>query len=533
MNKRDLAKEKLVVKDMDENLKTLSSSDKLELLRLRCRTDFLTFARYITSEVSTSGVFQPFKVHGLIGSYLQKIGDGEKEFSRTAISLPPRTGKSLLISKVFPAWQLGRSPAAQFIMASYALKLSNENSRAVLDFVTSDAFKWIFPECPIDPEKCNLKFIRSGAGGLIMVGSALGGVTGFGFGVISEDDLPGVGILDDLLEDGNSIATMESTFSWAQTQFLTRGLPNNAIISMGTRFHVDDVIGRLLKADPDRWRELNVPALCTDEETDPLHRKLGESHWPEFFPVRELEAIKKQGEAVFDTLYQGRPMGEQGAIFKQPWFQFHDTNSSKYDFIYATIDTAYKAETRNDFTAVCIWGYHKKTRKVHLIHVILEKLEFPDLQKLIPQWMDRWGVRCLYMEGRANGIPLMQSFKADLNITVKELVPSKDKILRANAIAPIVENGRVSIYKNIPHLPERLSELMSFPFIKNDDFVDAFVYGVQVFRDEIMGGGTIHGGSRLKLPSYNHDYSSNSSKRSSLGVRGARGVGYKDGLRWM
>lgn len=531
MNKQDLRKEKLLVKEMEESLATLSSSDKLELLRLRCRTNFLTFARYITSEVPTSGIFQPFKVHELIGSYLQKIGDGDKEFSRTTISLPPRTGKSLLISKVFPAWQLGRSPSAQFIMASYALKLSNENSRAVLDFVTSDAFKWIFPECPIDPDKCNLKFIRSGAGGLIMVGSALGGVTGFGFGVISEDDLPGVGILDDLLEDGNSLATMESTFSWAQTQFLTRGLPNNAIISMGTRFHVDDVIGRLLKADPDRWRELNVPALCVDEEGDPLKRNLGESHWPEFFPVSELESIKKQGEAVFDTLYQGRPMGEQGAIFKTPWFQFHETNSENYAFIYATIDTAYKAETRNDFTAVCIWGYHKKTRKLHLIHVIMDKLEFPELQKMIPQWMERWNVRCLYMEGRANGIPLIQSFKVDLNIPVKELVPNKDKVLRANSVAPVVENERVSIYKNIPHLPERLSELTSFPFIKNDDFVDAFVYGVQVFRDEIMGGNMIHGGTRLKLPSFH--YAPVSQRKSSF-VNGPSNRGsHKSASKWL
>jgi predicted phage terminase large subunit-like protein len=529
MNKKELQKEKIMVQEMEKSITTLTNSDKIELLRLRCRTDFLTFARYVTSEVPTSGKFQPFKVHELIGSYLQKIGDGEKEFNRTAISLPPRTGKSLLISKVFPAWQLGRSPSAQFIMASYALKLSNENSRAVLDFVTSDAFKWIFPECPINPEKCNLKFIRSGAGGLIMVGSALGGVTGFGFGVISEDELPGVGILDDLLEDGNSIATMESTFSWAQTQFLTRGLPNNAIISMGTRFHVDDVIGRLLKADPDRWRELNVPALCTDEEGDPLGRKLGESHWPEFFPVFELESIKRQGEAVFDTLYQGRPMGEQGAIFKNPWFQFHETNYETYDFIYATIDTAYKAETRNDFTAVCIWGYHRRSRKLHLIHVIMEKLEFPDLQKLIPQWMDRWKVRCLYMEGRANGIPLMQSFKKDLNITVKELVPNKDKVLRANAVAPIVEDGRVSLYKNLPYLPERLSELTSFPFIKNDDFVDAFVYGVQVYRDEIMGAKAVHGGDRTRLPQMNSQVSH---RRPSLGINGVSGRTTREATKW-
>jgi predicted phage terminase large subunit-like protein len=159
----------------------------------------------------------------------------------------------------------------------------------------------------------------------------------------------------------------------------------------------------------------------------------------------------------------------------------------------------------------------------------MEKLEFPDLQRLIPQWMDRWKVRCLYMEGRANGIPLMQSFKKDLNITVKELVPNKDKVLRANAVAPIVEDGRVSLYKNLPYLPERLSELTSFPFIKNDDFVDAFVYGVQVFRDEIMGAKAVHGGDRVRLPQMNSQVSH---RRSSLGINGVSGRTAKGATKW-
>ena len=506
MNKVELIKEKSMVEEMEKALKSLSSIDKQELLRLKCRTHFLTFARYITSEVPIAGKFQPFKVHEVIGGHLQRIGDGDKEYKQSAISLPPRSGKSLLISKVFPAWQMGRSPTAQFIMSSYALQLTNENSRAVIEFISHEQFKWLFPECEIDREKCNLSAIRNGNGGLIKIASAGGNVTGFGFGTISDEELPGVGILDDLLADGNSAQTMETTFAWTQTQFLTRGLPNHSIISMGTRFHVDDVIGRLLKADPDRWRELNIPALCVDEENDILKRKLGESHWPEFFPTENLEALKKSiGDRDFNSLYQGRPAGEQGAIFKEFWFGSHEKNFGRYSYIFATIDTAYKAETSNDYTAICIWGFDKKSTKLHLVHYVLERMEFPEMEKLLPQLIKQWNIRAVYIEGRAAGMPLVQTLRRTTNISIKELVPNKDKVLRAHAIAPIVESGVVSLYENLPFLPERISELTSFPFIKKDDFVDAFVYGVTVYRDELMGGGAVHGGDRGKLPRLVHD----------------------------
>jgi predicted phage terminase large subunit-like protein len=507
MNKEELEKEKQAVRDMEEESRILTPLDRQELLRLKCRTDFLTYARFITHEVQIAGKFQSFPVHKVIGEYLQNVGDGNKEYSRTAISLPPRTGKSLLISKIFPSWQMGRSPTAQFIMSSYGLKLSNENAMAIIEYVCSEVFKWIFPECTIKRDKCNLSTIRNGEGGLIKISSAMTDITGFGFGVISEDDLPGVGILDDLLADGNSPTVMESTYAWTTVQFLSRGLPNHAIISMGTRFHTEDVIGRLIKADPDNWLELNVPALCTDEENDVLGRKLGESHWPEFFPTEILLGQKKViGDNAFNALYQGKPSGEQGAIFKNFWFSYHERNLARYSYVYATIDTAYKADRMNDYTAICIWGYSKSSeKKLQLIHYILDRMEFPDLEKAIPPLVKAWKIRCIYVEGRAQGVPLIQTLKKSLNISIKELVPNKDKVLRANAIAPIVESGVVSLYENLPNLADREAELTSFPYIKNDDFVDAFVYGVTVYRDELAGSGAVHGGQRPSLPRLVHD----------------------------
>lgn len=484
MDKQTLIEEKQMVKDLESRKSSLSKNELEELLRLKCRTDFLTYAKFITS-----GVFKPFPVHRVICDFIQKIADGEPEYRRTVISLPPRTGKSLLISKIFPSWQMGRSPLAQFIMSSYAMGLSQENSRSVLNYIKSDKFKWVFPECDIDSDKCNLTTIRNLNGGLIKVASAGGNVTGFGFGSITNEELPGIGILDDLLADGNSETIMESTFAWVQTQFLTRALPNNAIISMGTRFHKDDVTGRLISAAPEEWKILNVPALCTDEETDPLNRKLGESHWPEFFPVAALNVIRKNiGEKDFEALYQGNPITMGGAIFKHHWIQTYsyDHNSDqRYSYTYMTVDTACKDKTKNDYTSVCVWGYSKQNNEIHLIDVILDRFDFPDLLKEIKTYISLYRVRSIYIESVQTGAALAQTLKKTLNISVKELIPNKDKVLRANSIAPLVEAGYVRINENITNYEERIAELTSFPYIRRDDFIDAFVYGVMVLRDDI------------------------------------------------
>jgi hypothetical protein len=95
--------------------------------------------------------------------------------------------------------------------------------------------------------------------------------------------------------------------------------------------------------------------------------------------------------------------------------------------------------------------------------------------------------------------------RRELQIPIKEVVPTKDKVFRANEVAPIAEDGRVSIYANIPALGELLAELCAFPYTKHNDFVDSFCMGLKVYRDEIMGSAkTAHGGSRIPLPQLNH-----------------------------
>jgi predicted phage terminase large subunit-like protein len=152
-------------------------------------------------------------------------------------------------------------------------------------------------------------------------------------------------------------------------------------------------------------------------------------------------------------------------------------------------------------------------------------MEFPELLKALPLWMKTWKVRALYIEARASGLPLIQMLRKEIQIPVKEVIPVKDKVLRANEVAPVAEDGRVSIYSGIPDLGSLMSELTAFPYTKHDDFVDSFCSGLKVYRDEIMGSAkAAHGGSRIHLPTTN--YSGGQQRLTSRLGRGSVNTSY-------
>jgi predicted phage terminase large subunit-like protein len=152
-------------------------------------------------------------------------------------------------------------------------------------------------------------------------------------------------------------------------------------------------------------------------------------------------------------------------------------------------------------------------------------MEFPELLKAMPVWLKLWRVRALYVESRASGLPLLQMLRKELQIAVKEVVPTKDKILRANEVAPVAEDGRVSIYSEIPNLGDLMTELCAFPYAKHDDFVDSFCMGLKIYRDEIMGSAkAVHGGSRIHLPTTN--YSGGQQRMTSRLGRGSLKTSY-------
>ena len=445
---------------------------KAERLRYLCQTNFLAFAAYISD-----WSFKPYAVHRLVCKEIQDIADGK--LKKSIIALPPRAGKSMLVSQLLPAFLLGRNPCSYNMLASYALKLALEHSLKTLQYMNSERYRFIFPEVELKSTDVATT-IRLKNGGFHRIFSAGADCTGFSYGALGFDTPPGVAILDDLLASGKSAQTIESSWNWVSEQWATRKLPNHALISMGTRFAERDISGRLLENDKE-FKYLSIPALCNNEESDILGRKLGESYWKDTYDENFLAEIRAQiGENTFQTLYQSNPTAISTNIFKQEHFQYWEASTlpvMRTRFL--SLDTAFSTKSTADYSVICCWGVGVDN-KLYLLDVIRGQWGFPELLKITRETANAQRTNLLVIENKASGQSLIQVLQQETRFQLTPCTPTKDKITRANEIVPTLDKGLVWLPPSVN--PDFISELRNFPVGQNDDQTDAFVYGVSFYQ---------------------------------------------------
>lgn len=443
----------------------------VELLALKCRHDFSLFCKFVTS-----GRFKPFKIHNLTTRTLQQVANGD--IKRLMLSCPPRSGKSFLSSQLLPAWQQGRSPMSQNIMASYGLKLSRENAEAVLAIMNEERYKLVFPEIRLKSAE-KISEIRNRRGGIIRIASVRANVTGLGFGVLEADEFPGLVILDDLLADGYSKSIKESTWNWLVTQLLTRALPNAGYLMIGTRFADDDMHARLLETQGELWQQLNIPALAIHGPSqDPLGRRVGESHWSEYFPVKKLQEIRSADERSFSCLYQGIPTNAETGLFASEHFSYCEhATLPRMSFTFAAVDTATSSNEQADESVMAIFGVDA-SRNLYLINLIAGKYDFGDLTEVVRMHSRNYSIRTLIIEKTPTGKALGDSLKKPLaGVNIEYVVAAKDKFSRASQVLYTVRGPRFKVSRGIIDWDETLKQFVEFPYGK-DDRVDAIVYGI-------------------------------------------------------
>lgn len=418
------------------------------------------------------------------------------------INLPPRHGKSSLVSRYFPAWLCGAYPDRRVILASYAAEIAQTWGASARDLLYQHG-----PAFGVsvrsDASRRGRWEVAEHGGGMLATGVA-GQITGYGADVFIIDD-PVKGPVE-----SQSELMQERLWDWYHAVALTRMQPGASMIVVQTRWAEMDLTGRLLEEDPGKWRQIVLPAIAGDD--DLLGREPGAALWPEMFSVEMLEE-RKRGESDYwwNALYQQAPSPPGGALFHRSWFRHYTITADGAYQVEATLadpsprpvsmrdchrfctfDTAASQRDSASYTVIATWDVHRASGRMFLVDIVRDRLEGPDIMPTVQRIFQERHPLYMIVEREFIGLTVIQHIRR-AGLPVREISARGmgDKWTRANDAASKMQGGMISWPRGLRDFEE---ELAAFPHGAHNDQVDALAYAA--IHQSKMG----HGQGRIVAP---------------------------------
>lgn len=456
--------------------------------RKRAQDNLIDFTKYIDvpgkpieGEETNDWIYKSVetgvaKHHVLILDAMQKIITGK--LPRGMFFLPPGSAKSTYCSTVAPTWAMGRVDGTKIILTSYGTDLAKKHGRKARSIVKSNKYRSVF-DISISDETNAADMWATSNDSEYMSAGILSGITGNrAHGIVIDDPIKG-------RADADSKIIRDRTWDAYQDDIKTRLIPGGWEIIVQTRWHEDDLAGRLLPPDYNgesglitcndgrKWYILNIPAQC-EHKDDPLDREVGGYLWPEWFTAEHFEGFKRNNR-TWSALFQQRPSPDEGTFFKKDWYHLYQAYELPENLhYYITSDFATKAD-EGDYTEHGVWGidevgdlwlvdwwYGQTTSDIWITELMIL------LNKHKPLcWFGEGGVIRRAIE------PFLTRMMMDENTfcRIEWVNPVADKATRARAFQSMSANGRI-------HLPDSttghrvLEQLLVFPVGSFDDAVD-------------------------------------------------------------
>ncbi len=443
-------------------------------IQKRAIADLIHFTTY------TLPIFTTSWHHYQIGKLLQRVLRGRVK--RAMIFAPPRHSKSELASIRFPAYYLGLNPQHSIIGASYAEHLARSISRSCRDTVDSDSYRRLFPHVKLSLGGDTRWQI---AGKLDNRPSYI--AAGIG-GSISGEGAHGL-IIDDPIKNAKqaySRVYRDDCSEWYKLVARTRLQPGGWIVVMMTRWHEDDLAGRLLKENREEWTVLTLPAVNPEGK---YNLKPYKALWMARYGLEELASLRRDvGPIGWGALYQQDPKTGTGTIFKREWFKrFKLSDVPAWHENVQVWDTAFEEGQENDFSACAT--LNRFDDRVYVSRVWQDRVAWPDLLRQAYLEADGFERRFkqplhrVIIENKGSGISLRQALQADPKFRwpVFPIEAKQKKVVRASAISGYVEAGQVYVLEGLDWAGNFIDQLCEFPRGMHDDMVDAFVHGMAHF----------------------------------------------------
>lgn len=404
---------------------------------------------------------------------------------RLLIAAPPRSGKSEQVSRRLPVWHLAHNPTHELIWASYSQDFANDLSRDARR-VRDEYTGWWPHLAPGDRD--GVEHWRTQGGGSFTAVGAGGPATGRGAHILGIDDP-----FKNWVE-ASSPTIRESRWNWYTSTAYTRLAPGGGVLCMATRWHFDDLSGRMLQQLADGsepWRVVSYPAIA---EQDEPYRKRGEALHPERYPLAQLEQIRSViGARMFAALYQQRPTPDTGGLYQRNWCDRrykHDPQRppQPYTEIVASIDATFNDAATSDYVSIQAWGRVGWT-EYHLLDEVHDRMTYTSARQKARDFARKWRPNAFIIEAAAGGHALLDDLKKEVPV----LIPFKPsewgkKEIRAQIAAPVWESMSV-VLPDAPWVGDYVEEIVAFPAGVHDDRVDAMSQ-VFIWWQERRGKGT-------------------------------------------
>ncbi len=436
-----------------------------------CRADFMVFLERCFATLEPATDFQDnWHLHA-IAEALRRVRSGET--TRLIINVPPRSGKSIIVSIAFAAWFLGHDPRKRIICVSHSEDLARTHAAAFRAIVSGDWYRRLFPAFQLARTGDRATETMTTERGYRYAVSISGSVLGRGADLIIGDDAMGpLGAISEAHR-------RRDTNLW-DTAHRTRlnNKRTGAIILVSQRLHQDDLIGHALKAG--QWEVLTIPAICTEEHTyrigprpSDLYRRIaGDVLHPDREPREVLEEMRLAiGSMNFSAQYQQDPVPPGGNIIKREWLKSYETAPEQFDRVVVSWDTASTIGDNSNYSVGTVWG--SRGTDFFLLDLVRGKFEIPDLRRRILQLSDRWEADSTLIEDTELGRALQQDLAQSNQLRPLLRRARYDKEARLLAQSARFEAGQVHLPATASWLAVYVAELLAFPTGRNDDQVDS------------------------------------------------------------
>ena len=465
-----------------------------ELVKDEARHNFQKFVSY------TFDGYDMQWFHKCVCYYLDKLYKGD--IKKLMIFVPPQHGKSELSSRRFPAYLLGRNPNLKLALCSYSADLSSSFNRAVQMIIDDPLYSDLFPSTKLSSGQ-NGKGVKNTT--LFETVNYKGFLKTVGVGGSLTGTPVDIGIIDDPFKDraeANSTTYRNNKWDWYQDVFCTRLHNDSKQLMLFTRWHEDDLAGRLLNPsnkcydakEAKEWTVIALPAL--KEKTPPLScaldindpREIGEALWESRHSKEKYEKRKRINPTGFASLDQQRPAPLEGNMIKEDWFNICNKNEVPFnidDVVWdAFIDGAWTKKQSNDPSAISYVYYDKINKHLYIRCVTEVRKELSELISYIKTDSSINGMTnksSFNIEMKASGaaIKVLLNNLGFNTVRINNKHVSIGKFNRVEQSEPFLAGGRVTLIDNNSHwIRPFLEQCKSFPNGAHDDMVDVLTYPI-------------------------------------------------------